>query len=272
MHFLTILAVFSLFASAVVAPTPAVTVTDFLCLSFNLNISQAGGDGSQLVHAVNVSETVIQCQYSDGDSCWYTRSDGNMQAGSKTCPSSIDPSLYTESHYDCDKLNLKQSLLIGSSLGRCALTLSRMAALSPAPLAMSFDRPLVHILCRSFVFAVTILILVSIYVFTVVRINYYIRPQSQSLPPKGQQRGRHHLLGSLERRHALAVRVLWQPPMHILHPKRYTVQELVARCLPADNRAAGCYSRGYISAAVQLPLHAARVRRGQRECGGCKQQ
>ncbi|KAJ7656005.1 hypothetical protein DFH06DRAFT_1298361 [Mycena polygramma] len=116
MRFLANLSVFSLFAAAVATSTPAVAVMDFLCLSFNLNTSQGGGDGSQLEHAVNVSETVIQCQYSDGDSCWYTRNDGNMQTGSKTCPSSIDPSSYTESQYDCDELNPKQSLLIGTSV------------------------------------------------------------------------------------------------------------------------------------------------------------
>jgi hypothetical protein len=45
---------------------------DVLCPAFNLN-TIAACDGSQLLRTANPSQSVIQCQYLDGDLCSYSR-------------------------------------------------------------------------------------------------------------------------------------------------------------------------------------------------------
>ncbi|KAJ6589493.1 hypothetical protein B0H19DRAFT_1103959 [Mycena capillaripes] len=109
------LALLSTFGGVMASPIQT-TVMDFLCFAFNLNTVTGGVDGSMLDYAFNVSATIIECQYLDGDACYYSREYGNMQNGSANCPPSIDPPTYTESQYDCEELNLQQSTLIGSSV------------------------------------------------------------------------------------------------------------------------------------------------------------
>ncbi|KAJ7184819.1 hypothetical protein C8R46DRAFT_1209010 [Mycena filopes] len=95
-----------------------VSVMDFLCSAFNLNVD-FGTDGAPLLGASNTTQTLLECAYNDISFCGYSRGNGSLQSGSKTtCPSSIDPANNTPSQYDCEELNTRQAQLIGSSVAR----------------------------------------------------------------------------------------------------------------------------------------------------------
>ncbi|KAJ7148322.1 hypothetical protein C8R46DRAFT_1311719 [Mycena filopes] len=95
-----------------------VSVMDFLCMAFNLNVD-FGTDGAPLLGASNTTQILLECAYSDISFCGYSRGNGSLQSGSKTtCPSSIDPAKNTPSQYDCEELNTRQAQLIGSSVAR----------------------------------------------------------------------------------------------------------------------------------------------------------
>ncbi|KAJ7930960.1 hypothetical protein B0H13DRAFT_2651668 [Mycena leptocephala] len=119
------LAIFSVFSSVMAKPfgRSSHAAVDVLCPAFNLNTT-AACDGSQLLRTANPSQSVIQCQYLDGDLCSYSRGNGIIQNGSATCPPSIDTSDSGESFFACNKSHLKQSPLMGSSITAAAENLA----------------------------------------------------------------------------------------------------------------------------------------------------
>ncbi|KAJ6620425.1 hypothetical protein B0H10DRAFT_2215951 [Mycena sp. CBHHK59/15] len=94
--------------------TTSATITNFLCLAFDDNLS-AGKDGSPLTSAFN-STGVLICNFQDNNMCTYSQSNGASDSNPGDCPKSANPVGFSSNGFSCLTVDIPGSPLIGTSL------------------------------------------------------------------------------------------------------------------------------------------------------------